>query len=295
MKIENNRFQFNGTVEKPTQGSLNLKHPARPAWVYVENSTIEVNGDFELKTQNKELINVFNIKKITGSKSAKIIEEYQTFYQKNHTKENFRNLLFKKLDTFIEQNKSHPFSGVILGELALINPVLSKNELNQLYAKIDTLSQNKQDLEMYKMGISNLDKYKVGKPFLKFKLPNTQDKEVDITSYLGKITLVDFWASWCGPCRAKHPDLIKLKETFKNKKFDILSVSSDESKENWIRAIGKDKLTWTNVWDQNKKINNELEIQGIPFNYLIDEKGFVLGINLTIEQIERILNEKASR
>lgn len=295
VKVINNHFEFKGGIDKPRQGWLNLKFPSRPAWIYVENSTIDVNGDFELITQGKEFINTLNIKNITGSKSAEIIKDYQNFYQKNYTKKNFRSLLFTKLDIYIEQNKSHPFSGVVLGELALINPVLSKKELNQLYAKIDTTTQNKEDLEMFKMGIAKFDKYRVGKPFLKFKLPNTDDKKIDITSYLGKITLVDFWASWCGPCRAKHPDLIKLKNKFKNANFDILSISIDNNKENWLKAIEKDNLFWTNLLDLEKEVNNKLGIQGIPFNYLIDEKGFVLGINLPIEQIERILKGKVSR
>jgi len=294
IKVVNNSFEFNGNVERPTQGWLNLKQVANPAWIYIENSDIKVQTDFEEKIQNGKAYNSLTINDVKGSYSAKIQEEYKEFYQTNQDKENFNALLFEKLKSFLDKNKNHPFSGTILGENALIEPVLTKNELTELYSKIDTTHQNKDDLEMFKMGIAKLDKYGISKPFLKFNLPNTKDKNIDITSFLGKITLVDFWASWCGPCRIKHPELIKLKKKFEDVNFDIMSVSIDDNKEKWIKAIEKDNLTWANVIDIDKKVNNELGIEAIPFNYLINDNGIVIGVNLSLEQIENELN-KASR
>jgi thiol-disulfide isomerase/thioredoxin len=148
---------------------------------------------------------------------------------------------------------------------------------------------------MFKMGISNLHKYGINKPFFEFTLPNNKDKDIDITSFLGKITLVDFWASWCGPCRIKHPDLIKLKNKFGDTNFDIVSVSIDDNKKSWIQAIEKDNLNWTNLIDIDKQVKDELGIEAIPFNYLIDGDGIVLGVNLSIIEIERIIDEKVRR
>ncbi|WP_435262050.1 TlpA family protein disulfide reductase [Tenacibaculum sp. nBUS_03] len=114
-------------------------------------------------------------------------------------------------------------------------------------------------------------------------------------NFLGKTTLVDFWASWCTSCRIKHPELIKLKNKFDNKNFDIVSVSIDNNTKSWLQAIKKDTLNWTNLIDIDKKVNDELGIQAIPFNYLIDENGIVLGVNLSIVEIERLISEKVSR
>ncbi|MFC7358303.1 TlpA family protein disulfide reductase [Jejudonia soesokkakensis] len=164
----------------------------------------------------------------------------------------------------------------------------------ELYAKIDTTQQHKEDLEMFKMGIANLDKYGKSYPFLEFSLPNTENESISIKSFLGKTTLVDFWASWCGPCRIKHPEMIKLKKRLGNENFDIVSISIDDNRKSWIKAIEKDSLKWTNLIDIDKKINDELEIPAIPFNYLIDKNGIVLGVNLSLDQIENELN-KASR
>ncbi|WGH75972.1 TlpA disulfide reductase family protein [Tenacibaculum tangerinum] len=297
VKVLNNSFKFNGKVEKPTQGWLNLKPDpdANVAWLYIENSDIIIQADYDKKRHNGKTLNFLEINNVKGSYSAKIQNEYKEFYQANKNKENFKALLYEKLKSFIKINKNHPFSGTILSEIALINPVLTKKELLQLYSKIDTTQQNKSDLEMFKMGIANLDKYGIKKPFLEFSLPNAKNENVDIKSFSGKITLVDFWASWCVPCRIKHPELIKLKEKFLDTNFDIVSVSIDDNKKSWIEAVEKDNLTWTNLIDIDKKVNDELKIQSIPFNYLIDENGIVLGVNLSSIEIERIVSEKASR
>lgn len=275
-KVENNSFEFKGVVDKPIPGSLNLKPYANIVPLYIENSDISIQGDYQELFQNDKDYNILNIKEIKGSYTAKIQEEYKEFYQSNQSKENFKSLLYKKLKSFVEINKSHPFSGAILGENALIEPVLSKRELIELYTKIDTTQQHKEDLEMFKMGIANLDKYGKNKQFLEFSLPNTEDKNIDIKSFLGKTTLVDFWASWCGPCRIKHPELIKLKKRFEDENFDIVSISIDDNNNNWIEAIEKDNLNWTNLIDIDKKINDQLEIPAIPYNYLIDQNGIVM-------------------
>lgn len=293
--IVNNRFAFKGSVTKPTQGWLNLEPRSTVAWLYVENNDIRLEATAAKSVQDEKPLNRIDITNIAGSYSAKIQEEYQDFYQSNKARDNFKALLFAKLDTFIEKNRTHPFSGTILAELASITPVLSRNELVRLYAKIDTTKQNSDDVEMFNRGIEQLDEFGIGKPFLKFQLPDKNGNTTDIHSYLGKVTLVDFWASWCKPCREKHPDLIRLRQQFQKINFDILSISIDENKDLWTRAIRNDNLTWTNLVDSKKEVYSKLEIQAIPFNYLLDEKGTIIGINLSIEQIGRILQEKASR
>lgn len=294
-KVVNNSFEFKGIVDKPIQGWLNLKPYSNVVWIYIENSNISIQADYKEFIQNEKKHNILKINNIKGSHSAKIQYEYKEFYQANQNKENFKSLLYDKLKSFIEENKNHPLSGSILGELALVQPILTKNELVELFKKIDTTQQNKDDLKMFKMGIVNLNKYGINKPFFEFTLPNTKDKNIDITTFLGKIILVDFWASWCTPCRIKHPELIKLKSKFEEKNFDIISISIDDNKKNWLQAVKKDNITWTNLIDIDKKVNNELKIPAIPFNYLIDENGFILGINLSIKEIEKIINEKTSR
>lgn len=292
VKVNNNKFNFTGSVDKPILGRLTLKPPSNVPSIYIENSNITLKTDFKITEQNKQLINFLKISELKGSKSAIIRERYKNFYQENKTKENFSTLLFNELKGLFNENPKHPFAGTVLGELALIEPVLKHEQVYELYSIIDTTTQNKGDLYMIKRGLDNLNKFGVGKSFPKLILPNINSKQINIKSYLGKITLVDFWASWCMPCRQKHPELIKLKKKYASVDFEILSVSQDEDLEDWTKAIKRDSLNWENVIDSDKRMSIELGIHSLPFNYLINEEGIVLGINLSIEGIELILKDK---
>jgi len=296
VNVINNKFEFKiNELERPQQGWLNLTPTSTLAWLWVENSNIEIEIDLGKRIQNNgENLNFLTIKTIKGSHSENIKREYQEFYQSNMMKDNFADLLFEKLKNYFKKNGGHPFSGTILSELAFTKE-LTKDKLNQLYPLIDITQQDEQELELLKKALDKIDNYAIGNPFYKFKLPDINGKQIVLESYIGKITLIDFWASWCGPCRANHPDLIELNKKFKNKNFNIISISQDENKKSWLEAVKNDNLSWTNLIDQNKEIINELGIEAIPFNFLLDEKNNILGINLTIEQIEKILNNKESK
>src|SRR5690606_22400074 len=116
-----------------------------------------------------------------------------------------------------------------------------------------------------------------------FSMKDTYDNIVNLSYFNGKYVLLDFWASWCGPCREEHPNLISIYENYKNKDFTILSVSIDTDKEKWIKAIDKDKLTWTQVSDLsgNKgEVYLKYGITSIPANFLIDPNGLVIAKDL---------------
>lgn len=136
----------------------------------------------------------------------------------------------------------------------------------------------------------------IGKQAPEIILPDPNGKEVRLSSFQGKYVLVDFWASWCKPCREENPNLVKAFNKYKDKNFTILGVSLDRpgGKDNWMQAVMKDNLTWTQVsdlkfWDS--QVVPPYKIEGIPYNVLVDPQGKIIAENLRGPALERKLDQ----
>ncbi len=146
---------------------------------------------------------------------------------------------------------------------------------------------------------NNRGKFYNGYEFPDLKLPLTNNDSLAISDLKGKIVLVEFWASWCKPCRVKHPELDKIREEYQNKTmkggkngFEIYYVSLDENKNVWLKAMEKDKIAhWScHVADlvgmRKSTIPTKFNFEQIPTAYLIDENGIIIGVNLSEERLE---------
>jgi peroxiredoxin len=123
-------------------------------------------------------------------------------------------------------------------------------------------------------------------------LPNIEGKIVTLSSLRGNYVLVDFWASWCGPCRAENPNVQRMFSKYKDKGFTIFSVSLDNQKNNWETAIQKDQMTWNHVSDLkmwNSVVVPLYKIDGIPLTLLLDKEGKIIGKNLRGIDLEKKL------
>ena len=121
-------------------------------------------------------------------------------------------------------------------------------------------------------------------------LPSPDGTNIALSSFKGKVVLIDFWASWCGPCRKEMPNVVKAYAKFKNKGFEIYGVSLDQDKDRWVEAIKKDGITWPQVSDLKQwdcLPAKQYGVQGIPYTVLLDKEGKIIGKNLRGEELEK--------
>jgi peroxiredoxin len=198
----------------------------------------------------------------------------------------------KRFKNFIRKNPNSIMS--VYSTLTLINP-------EEQYAFADSmLSVYKKTLPTAKYTkaldkrLSALGSVTTGRPAPDITLPTPDGKTISLSSLRGKYVLIDFWASWCGPCRRENPNVVKMYNKYKDKGFEIFGVSLDQSKEKWVKAIADDQLTWPHVSDLKgweSAAGKLYNVTAIPHTVLIDKEGKIVAKNLRGEALEAKLAE----
>lgn len=301
---KNGVFIINGSVEEPRLFWLTMGRE-QPQYIFLENAAIKVTGT---KATIKSV-------KIEGSKSHDDFLEFQKTFNPlignlngiaaeiGQAPEARKEALMQKykgavtalnaaVGNFVAAKKTSFVSLFLLSVTMQANENIAEVEqrFNLLSEKIKT-SAGAKDLLNY---ISYAKIGSIGSEAVDFTQNDVSDKPVSLSSLRGKYVLVDFWASWCRPCRAENPNVVKTYSRFKDKNFTVLGISLDQQKEAWIKAIEKDKLTWTHVSDLqfwNNAVAQLYHVQSIPQNFLIDPAGKIVAKNLHGDDLEKKLCE----
>jgi len=187
----------------------------------------------------------------------------------------------------------HSFaSAYIVSRTMLINP--KEEVLGSVYNAMDSLVKLSKYGKVVAEVLDAAHKTAIGQVAPDFTINDRDGKPVALSSLRGKYIFVDFWASWCGPCRRENPNIVEAYTRFHSAKFEILGVSLDKDKEKWESAIEKDKLTWQHVSDLKGWGNAAAKIYGIraiPANFLLDKDGKILARNLYGGDLEKKLKE----
>lgn len=166
-----------------------------------------------------------------------------------------------------------------------LNTDLATEDMNvpQVEKAYNSLSDKLKEMPMAKAVAEKLEIGKVtglGVLATDFEESTPESIKVKLSSFKGQYVLLDFWASWCGPCRQENPNVVEAYEKFKNKNFTVVGVSIDSKEDKWIDAIKKDGLVWTNLLDRTQEIARTYGINAIPKNFLIDPDGKIIAKNL---------------
>lgn len=178
--------------------------------------------------------------------------------------------------------------------MSTLDPEMAESELIAYADLIADEFQNNRYVNEFKAEVDKLRKLAVGQPAPEIEAYTPDNNRIRLSDFRGQVVLIDFWASWCMPCREENPNIVKQYKQFKDNNFTVLGVSLDDNPGSWMRAIDDDQLTWTNISDLqawSSPLIVDYQIKGIPASYIVDGEGTIIAKNLRGKLLEDFLEK----
>nr|WP_319401575.1 TlpA disulfide reductase family protein [uncultured Carboxylicivirga sp.] len=311
VKVVDGTFTFNGSVDAPEFALIFIEGKQQPIQFFIENSNITISGDvndianIEVKGSSlTDLLKSFEDGMPSNDRMKQLQQEYmQAQMAKDQDKmqmisEEAKNIMGEQeayVKKFLSDNTNNALGAFMAMQMGAQMPL---DEFKPIFEKLEAampehayVIELKEMIEAKEKREASLAATKVGAVAPDFTLKTKDGKEVSLSSFKGKYVLVDFWASWCQPCRQENPNVVKAYQQYNAKGFEVFSVSVDDNEEKWLEAVEADGLTWTQVRDSEKEVGKLYAIQSIPTTLLLDKEGKIIAKNLRGKALDDKLAE----
>lgn len=267
--VKDGKFEFKGEVEQPLLYALATDKGS--VQLFVENAPMQV----KFSAEGEGL-------RVQGS-------PVNDLYQANVDKVSAKDF---NIDSLVTNHPDNPAAAFYLYRFFTYK--LSLDDLKATRAKLSPSLANSPYVKDLDGIIKQLEHVQIGQVAPEFTLPDTEGTPVKLSDFRGKYVLLDFWASWCPPCRRENPNVVKAYQAYKDKNFTVIGISLDKDKAKWLKGIADDNLTWTHLsdlkyWDS--EIPALYGVRAIPSNLLLDPEGVIIGKDLRGEALHEALKQ----
>lgn len=315
--VTNGSFQFKGNLTEPVVAFMSIQYVRKAGadviddvlqfWLEPENITMTATSSlkgakFTGSMGQPDYVKISTLEKQYSPRLEKLLNEVSAARKagnKQQIEKATKNLdSLKKIYAnqvyvnFLTKNPNTPIGLYVVSMYKNLEPDADK--VLALFNKLPGDLQQLPSGVAMKTKIETSQKTAVGKYAINFTQNDTLGNPVSLSSFKGKYVLLDFWASWCHPCRAENPNVVKAFNKYKDQNFTVVSVSLDNNKDKWLKAIHDDGMPWTHVSDLKywkNAVATEYGINSVPQNFLIDPQGKIIAKNLRGEALEEKLAE----
>jgi len=317
-KVTNGKFEFNISLTTPTLAILLLDHTGTDLtsrnspkdfyrfFIEAGNATLSTTDSIAKAKLNG--LEIFNVHQQLLSSSAPVEaqlvalnKEFLSYPEDKRRDPKFTKGFQDRYEDLLAQRKEAIAAFILKNPSSYVSLYSLNGDLATEDMSVDLVERTYNVLsdDLKKTALANAiltklnlaKRTSIGVQAADFEAKTPEQIPIKLSNFKGQYVLIDFWASWCGPCRQENPNVVAAYETFKDKNFTVLGVSIDEKEDAWVKAVKQDGLVWTQLLDRTSEIANMYGINAIPKNFLVDPSGKIIAKNLRGAELMNTLQE----